>query len=46
MEKGEYCRPGDSTSISLPFRALHKGTPILISSVFLVADAVIFLVLS
>ena len=46
MKKEEYCRPGDSTSISLPFGALHKGIPILFSFVFLVADAIIFLVLS
>ena len=34
MENEEYCRPGDTTSISLPFHALYKGTLILFSTSF------------
>ena len=31
MGTNDYCRPGDSTSMSLPFHALHKGTLIIFS---------------
>ena len=34
METNDYCRPGDSTSMSLPFHALHKGTLIIFSTSF------------
>ena len=49
METDDYCRPGDSTSMSLPFRALHKGTLIIFSIPFcylVVAYATIFFLLS
>ena len=32
METNDYCRPGDSTSMSLPFHALHKGALIIFST--------------
>ena len=34
METNDYCRPGDSMSMSLPFHALHKGTFIIFSTSF------------
>ena len=34
METNDYCRPGDSTSMSLPFQALHKGTFIVFYTSF------------
>ena len=34
METNDYCRPGDATSMSLPFLVLHKGTLIMFSTSF------------
>ena len=49
MGTDDYCRPGDSTTMSLPFYALHKGTLIIFSIPFcylVLAYATIFFFLS